>query len=76
MCLFCLLNAQAKIAEKEKIENHKTLRPPIGARPRWFVDKERFVEVKGVIERYLSENRPVLLEWIEEYNELCEKVRK
>ena len=46
-------------------------RPPLGLRPRRFVDEERLSEVYAAIARYLEAGKPVPVEWIEEYNELA-----
>lgn len=48
----------------------KAERPPLGLKPKKFVDEERFIEVCRVISSYYNEGKPISIEWIEEYNEL------
>lgn len=58
-------------------ESKQYQRPPLGVIPKKFhqeqVDAKRLQEVCGAIERYYEDNRPINLEWIEEYNELIVK---
>lgn len=38
--------------------------------------KQRLGELRDAIDRYLEANQRVPVEWIEEYNELLEDIRK
>ena len=49
-------------------------KPPIGLMPRKFWDEKRLNEVSSAIARYINACRPVPPEWIEEYNELVERL--
>jgi len=55
-------------------------RPPIGLIPKKFHDEiirvERFNEVCGAISRYYNHGLKINIEWVEEYNELIEKIKK
>jgi len=48
------------------------IKPPIGLRPRFMNDTERFNEVTRAIERYRAAQLKIPIEWVEEYNELIE----
>jgi hypothetical protein len=45
-------------------------KPPLGLKPKRFHDESRFLEVSGAIDRYFQNNRPIPVEWVEEYNYL------
>lgn len=49
-------------------------KPPLGLKPRKFVDEDRLREVQGAMVRYYDANKPMPLEWITEYNELVERL--
>ena len=49
-------------------------KPPLGLKPRKFVDEDRLREVQGAMVRYYDANKPMPLEWITEYNELAERL--
>lgn len=53
-------------------------RPPLGLIPKNFfykrVESERFNEVCGAISRFYNAGKPIKLEWINEYNELVERI--
>lgn len=51
----------------------KSKRPPIGLKPRYIHDHERYIEICGAIQRYYDAGKKIPVEWIEEYNELVEK---
>jgi hypothetical protein len=50
----------------------KLTKPPLGLRPKWLVDELRIEEVKNAMERYIEVNKPIPIEWINEYNDLAE----
>jgi hypothetical protein len=49
-------------------------KPPLGLKPRKFVDEDRLREVQGAMDRYYYANKPMPLEWITEYNQLVERL--
>ena len=49
---------------------------PLGVIPKNMWKKQRLKELRDVIDRYLEANQRVPIEWIEEYNELLEDIRK
>ena len=52
----------------------KTKQPPLGVRPRFFLDEERINELKEAIVRFLTANWPIPDTIISEYNYLTEKL--
>ncbi len=48
----------------------KTLKPPLGVKPRWLFEEARIAELQAAIERFLSSNWPIPMEMVKEYNEL------
>lgn len=57
-------------------EENKIEVPPLGLLPRKYhihrVNLQRIDEISKAISRYYEAGRKINLEWIEEYNELCE----
>lgn len=49
-------------------------RPPLGIKPRWLMDEERLAELIGAFERHLKATYPIRVEWVQEYNEICERM--
>jgi len=49
-------------------------KPPIGLRPKWGAQQERYFEVCEAISRYYNAGLKIPLEWIKEYNELTDKI--
>jgi hypothetical protein len=49
---------------------------PLGIIPKRIWKEQRLRELRDVIDRYLEANQRVPIEWIEEYNELLEDIRK
>ena len=45
-------------------------KPPIGLKPKRFHDKERINEISEAMVRYLTVNKEIPFEWVEEYNQL------
>lgn len=56
------------------VEIKADMRPPLGLRPRNVVMALRFQEVCEAIKRYWDAGYKLPIEWIEEYNELLEKM--
>jgi hypothetical protein len=62
-------------------ENYQ--KPPLGLRPRFIVLEDRLQEIRQAIERYMQYNKdeayekfPIPHEWIEEYDEIVEKLNE
>ena len=51
------------------------LKPPLGLKPRWLAEEERFDEVDEAIKRYVQANKKVPSEWRDEWNELYVKMK-
>jgi len=58
-----------------KKELEQIVKPPIGLRPKWVIDKERLNEVRSAIVRYYDAELKIPIEWIEEYNELIDSTK-
>ena len=48
----------------------------MGLRPKEIAEEARFNEVCGAISRFYAAEHPFPAEWILEYNELAERIRK
>ncbi len=48
-------------------------KPPLGLKPKYIHDQERFHEVCGAISRMYQAGREIQIDWIEEYNEYVKK---
>ena len=53
----------------------KTVKPPIGLKPKSVSILERLNEVRGAIVRYYDAELKIPVEWIEEYNELIDSTK-
>lgn len=65
--------------EKKKYctaKNNQSERPPLGIYPRFLHDEKRMEHIAEAIERFTAVGKAVPLEWIEEYDELAERVQK
>lgn len=51
-------------------------KPPIGITPRWLLDEERAREIEQAIMRYNEVDYPIPVEWIQELNEVYERLNK
>lgn len=51
-------------------------RPPRGLTPRFLVDESRLKAISEAMERRTAVLKPIPFEWIEEYNELTERLEK
>ena len=51
-------------------------KPPIGITPRWLLDEERAIEIKQAITRYNEADYPIPIEWVQELNEIYERLDK
>ncbi len=54
----------------------RLVKSPLGIIPKNVWKKQRLGELRGAVERYLEANQRIPIEWIEEYNELLEDIRK
>lgn len=45
-------------------------KPPLGLLPRNIWEINRLIDIKETIQRYIRANKPIPVDWIEEYNEL------
>ena len=51
-------------------------KPPIGITPRWLLDEERAIEIEQAIARYNEADYSIPVEWIQELNEVYERLNK
>ena len=51
-------------------------KPPLGITPRWLLDEERAIEIEQAITRYSEVDYPIPVEWIQELNEVYERLNK
>lgn len=55
-------------------------KPPVGVRPKFAWEQEsyrqRLAEINGGIERYIKAQMPIPQPWLDERNELLEKLSK
>ena len=51
-------------------------RPPLGLKPRWLCDIARIAAIKGAINRAFVQDFPINQDWIDEYNEIAERIQK
>jgi len=46
-------------------------KPPLGLKARFLVEEERLEEIQAAISRYMTQNKKIPTEWLDEYNERC-----
>ena len=51
-------------------------KPPIGITPRWLLDERRKTDIELAIKRYIKASYPIPIEWVEELNEIYERLNK
>lgn len=51
-------------------------KPPVGVKPRWIMDELRFDELVQAFGRHFKGCYPIPIEWVEEYNEICERLKR
>ena len=58
------------------LSDKKTKKPPLGVMPRdkWY--KKRKNDLRDAIERYICYGKFIPTEWIQEYNEICDRQEK
>lgn len=49
---------------------------PLGLTPRWLFEEHRINDIKEAIDRHFSANYPIRQEWVDEYNELANRIQK
>jgi len=54
----------------------RLVKPPLGIIPKKIWKEQRLGDLRDAVERYLEANQRVPIEWIKEYNELLEDIRK
>lgn len=57
-------------------EPSKPIKPPVGIMPRFVHDRQRLKEIKNAVNAYMETEFPMPVEWIIEYNELCQSMKK
>ena len=67
------LSINKKWLERLKSLEEKSVKPPIGLRPRFVDDIRRMDEIKKAVIRYVKDGWEVPPKWIDEYNELAER---
>lgn len=58
------------------LSDKKTKKPPLGVMPRDKWDKKRKNDLRDAIERYICYGKFIPTEWIQEYNEICDRQEK
>ena len=68
----CLFNdaSCSSCAYRPRIASKK---PPLGVMPRDIWDRKRQEELAEAMARYLDAGMKIPTEWIEEYNEICDR---
>jgi len=68
------------VIPKPNLNRGKTMeplkKPPLGLIPRKIKDQQRLEEILEALDRYIYAKKAIPINWIEEYNELCEKLDK
>lgn len=54
----------------------RPVKPPLGVIPKKIWKEQRLRELRDAVGRYLEANQIVPIEWIEEYNQLLDDIRK
>lgn len=73
LCESCFMNEKSCGSDycKKQIKIEK---PPLGLIPRWVQVEQRYCAVCAAISRYYNAGKKIPIEWIEEYNELIDKI--
>lgn len=58
--------------EKNKI----LIKPPLGLMPKRLFLEQRFEDIKEAIERYVKANMEIPTEWLDEYEEILNYLKK
>lgn len=64
------------IYKTKKINSENKQSPPVGLKPKFINRLERLNYVKGEMTRYFNSGLEVPIEWVEEYNELINEIKK
>lgn len=68
---------QERISAENKAELYSlNEKPPLGIMPRYIWGESRLIQLEKAIERRLSKVNTIPIEWIEERNELIERLYK
>lgn len=60
----------------DKFQEPFYIKPQIGVMPRFIWEEQRLTDIKEAIERRTSTFENIPVEWINEYNELIEKIER
>ena len=55
----------------EATEKPDSKKPPLGLKPRYVHDMERFVEIADAIHRYIAAGKSIPDEWVEELSNIA-----
>lgn len=58
-----------------EVDLANAIKPPLGIKPQKLHDEERLLEIISAIDRYMKEVLAIPSEWIEEHNEIVERIR-
>lgn len=75
-CLICGGTGHLDDAVFYPHQNTENKLPPIGLKPRYVCDSQRLEEILGMFDRFLSARHPIKVEWVEEYNEICKRIKE
>ena len=62
------------IKDYQNLKEERSVKPPIGIKPRWAWERERLVSLEEAIQRYVTAGFTVPPEWLEEFVELKRKL--
>lgn len=67
-CLGCGAKSE-EFRPRDSFDGESGIKPPIGLQPQDIWEAQRKIDVYNAICRYLLADKPLPIEWIEEYNE-------
>ena len=84
--VYCAANCNCDFKNKENMCTARrdkcvfsytpAIKPPIGIMPRDMWDRERQKDLADAMERYLEAGMKIPAEWIEEYNEISDRLKE
>ena len=54
--------------------NPNPVKPPLGLRPRFIVDRDRALEILDACRRYVEESKPIEDAWWDEFREINDRM--
>ena len=72
MCLYCGRTEKLNNGVCSTCEERFRKKPPLGIEPHKVWIENRITDIWKAIERYISTNTKIPIEWIEEYNKLVD----